>query len=97
MNASRWVPAVLETVADEPQETGASTHLDQKARDRITLTVKAHQVPGIVLDHEEASEGNFAAASQQIEGDLVVAVSSRSSSLKSEAPSSAQRGMGPPK
>src|SRR5580693_810852 len=73
MSAGRGVPTLFETIADEPKEARASSHLDQEPRDRITLTVEAHQVFGIVLDREESSEWDFAAPREQIEGDLVVA------------------------
>src|ERR1700719_3250296 len=74
MNSRRRVPAVFQTVADEPQEARASSHLDQETRDRIALTVEAHQVLGVILDQEETRQGKLAPARQQIDGDLVVAV-----------------------
>ena len=68
------VPPLPHAVADELQEAGSSTHLDQEAGDGVTLPIKAHQVLGIILDHEESSERQLTAAGEQVDGDLIVSL-----------------------
>src|SRR5262249_55948091 len=56
------VPALRHPIADEFQEARPAAHLDEELRDRVTLAIEAHQVPGVVLDHEQAGQGELAAA-----------------------------------
>ena len=70
----RPVPAGLRTVADELEEPGTPPHLDEEPRDRVPLTIEAHQVARVFLGDEQPVEREVAATREQVVDDLVVSL-----------------------